>query len=148
MPTIALALSDSDIERTYLVMSQLRPHVPAAGFVARVRSMEQGGFQLAYLEHEGEVAAVAGFRIMDQLVSGRVLYVDDLVTNADSRSLGHGAALLDWLRDFARRDGCEYLELDSGVNRAGAHRFYFRHELSIVGYHFRTQPLQSAGPES
>lgn len=141
-PQIALALSDSDIERTYVVMSQLRPHVPAEAYVARVRRMEKEGFRLAYLEEAGEVAAVAGFRIMDQLVSGRVLYVDDLVTDSEARSRGHGAALLDWLRDHARASGCAFLELDSGVHRAGAHRFYFRHGLSIVAYHFRSEPLQ------
>ncbi len=141
-PQITLAKSDSDIERTYVVMSQLRPHVPVESFVARIRRMEQTGFQLAYLENAGEVAAVAGFRILDQLVSGRVLYVDDLVADAESRSLGHGAALLEWLRDYAKNSGCAFLELDSGVHRAGAHRFYFRHGLSIVAYHFRSDPLQ------
>ncbi len=143
-PQIALAVTDDEVARCHPVMHQLRPHVTAAEFVQRVRRMQQQGFQLAYLEDEGQVVAVTGFRILEQLVSGVVLYVDDLVTAQDARSRGHGASLLAWLRARAREAGCRYLELDSGVHRAGAHRFYFRHGLSIIGYHFRTEPLDTA----
>lgn len=142
MPRIAIAETDEDIIRCHAVMAELRPHVPQDGFVARIRRMQDGGFHLAFVDEGGEVRAVAGYRILDQLVSGRVLYVDDLVTDSTHRSAGHGAALLSWLQQRARTDGCEYLELDSGVHRAGAHRFYFRHGLSIIAYHFRSEPLQ------
>jgi GNAT superfamily N-acetyltransferase len=143
MPQIALAETDEDILRCHPVMAQLRPHVPRDGFVARVRRMQGEGFRLAFLVEGGAVRAVAGYRLLDQLVAGRVLYVDDLVTDGALRSSGHGAALLAWLHERARADGCAHLELDSGVQRAGAHRFYFRHGLSIIGYHFRSGPLQA-----
>lgn len=143
MTDIALVQTDEEILRCHAVMAQLRPHVPVDGFVARIRRMQSTGFHLAFLADEGTVRAVAGYRILDQLVSGRVLYVDDLVTDDAERSTGHGAALLTWLRERAREEGCEYLELDSGVHRAGAHRFYFRHGLSIIAYHFRSGPLKS-----
>jgi GNAT superfamily N-acetyltransferase len=145
---ISLAATDDQIARSHPVMHQLRPHVPAEGYVERVRRMEEGGFRLAILENGGAVEAVAGFRIMEQLVSGRVLYVDDLVTDENARSGGHGAALLAWLKEHARAAECEYLELDSGVWRGGAHRFYFRHGLTILGYHFRTEPLRSGPPSA
>lgn len=142
MSRIALAETDEEILRCHGVMAELRPHVPLDGFVARVRRMQGEGFRLAFLSDGSEVRAVAGYRILDQLVSGRVLYVDDLVTGEALRSAGNGAALITWLQERARTEGCEYLELDSGVHRAGAHRFYFRHGLSIVAYHFRSGPLR------
>lgn len=142
MPTVSIAASDEQIARCHPVMHQLRPHVPLEGFVERVRGMQRTGYHLAFLEYEGEVRAVAGYRFLDQFAAGRVLYVDDLVTDDGTRSHGHGAALLAWLRERAVEDGCERLELDSGVQRADAHRFYFRHRLTIVGYHFRSGPLR------
>lgn len=143
LTAIALAQTDGEIRGCHPVMAQLRPHVSLEGFVARIRQMQTEGFRLAFLTADGEVRAVAGYRVLDQLVSGRVLYVDDLVTDETTRSAGHGAALLAWLQEHARTQECEHLELDSGVHRAGAHRFYFRHGLSIVAYHFRSGPLQS-----
>jgi len=133
---IALAQSDADIARCFAVMTQLRPHLVEGEFVARVRRMQAEGFQLAFLEEAGSVCAVAGYRYYDKLFSGRNLYVDDLVTDAARRSRGHGAALLTWLTQEARRHGCAQLELDSGVQRFEAHRFYFRERMHVSAYHF------------
>ena len=46
------------------------------------------------------VLAVAGFRALENLSAGRVLYVDDLVTDEARRSAGHGAQLLDCAHHF------------------------------------------------
>lgn len=67
------------------------------------------------------------------------MYVDDLVTVSTERSKGHGKALLEWLQDRARADGCAELHLDSGMQRTDAHRFYERNGVHVSGYHFRVQ---------
>jgi len=134
---IRLAESDRDIERCFPVMVQLRPHLEDAAFVATIRRQVAGGFTLAFLERDGHVQAVAGFRVIDNLVSGRILYVDDLVTDAAARSRGYGKALFDWLMARARAEGCRTLELDSGVQRFDAHRFYLVNRMHIASYHFR-----------
>jgi GNAT superfamily N-acetyltransferase len=133
---IALAQSDADIARCFTVMAQLRSHLVEGEFLARVRRMQTEGFHLAFLEEAGAVCAVAGYRYYDKLFSGRNLYVDDLVTDTSRRSRGHGAALLTWLANEATRNGCVQLELDSGVQRFDAHRFYFRERMHVSAYHF------------
>jgi GNAT superfamily N-acetyltransferase len=122
-------------------MAQLRPHLVADDFIARVRGMQREGFHLAYVEDAGAVRAVAGYRYYDKLFSGRNLYVDDLVTMRRSASRGVGARLLRWLSDEARSHGCVQLELDSGVQRFDAHRFYFRERMHVSAYHFVAFPL-------
>ena len=130
------ALTDAQIAGCWPVLAQLRTHVPMEGFVALVRRIESGGYRLAYIEDEGAVRAVAGWRILDQLVRGRVLYVDDLVTDTTHRSKGYGDALLAWCHAKARALECSALELDSGTHRHDAHRFYFRHRMTISSFHF------------
>jgi GNAT superfamily N-acetyltransferase len=141
--TVREALSDEDVAGCHSVMFQLRPHVPGEGFVERVREMERTGYRLAFIADGGAVRAVAGYRYLDQLVRGKVLYVDDLVTDADSRSHGYGDTLLEWLFDRACASGCTALELDSGVHRKDAHRFYFRKRMTISAYHFVRECVQS-----
>ena len=137
MNTPALATSDAEILRCFSVMSELRPHLVEAEFLARVRRQQaEGGYQLAYLAEEGRVTALAGFRIAEYLAWGRILYVDDLVTTSEDRSQGHGRILFDWLTAQARKAGCVQLHLDSGVQRYGAHRFYLRHRMDITAHHF------------
>lgn len=131
--------SDADVRRSFAVMRQLRPHLTEDAFVERVRSQRNDGFRLAVVEEDGEIRAVAGFRIIEMLVQGRHLYVDDLVTDETRRSMGHGGLLFDWLMDEAKRSGCATLELDSGVQRLRAHAFYFAKRMHIAGYHFRIE---------
>jgi GNAT superfamily N-acetyltransferase len=119
-------------------MAELRPHLLAGEFVARVRRQQRdGGYQLGFLEDEDKIAqAAAGFRILENLPWGRFLYVDDLVTTGSSRSRGHGQALFDWLLARAREQNCAELHLDSGVQRFDAHRFYLRNRMAISAHHF------------
>jgi len=134
--SITLAQSDRDIERCFPVMRQLRPKLAENRFVETVRRLEKTGFQMAYLEERGKVISVAGFRILENLASGRFLYVDDLITDEAARSRGHGQKVFERLVDYAKGQGCRQVELDSGVQRFGAHRFYLGRRMSIKCHHF------------
>ena len=136
MTSIRVAETDADIARCFPVMRELRTHLAEHEFVPRVRRQQVGGYRLAYLEDGDRVCAVAGFRLIDNLVHGRVLYVDDLVTDSSLRSRGHGKALLDALIQRARDEACQCLELDSGVQRLDAHRFYLANRMIISSHHF------------
>lgn len=133
---IKLAETPEAIERCFRVMSHLRPHVTAAEFVPRVLAQQAQGFRLAYVEDEREVVAVAGYRVMEMLATGRTLYVDDLVTDETRRSRGYGQALLEWLQARAREEGCATFSLDSGTHRQEAHAFYFRERMRVTSFHF------------
>ncbi len=133
---IQLANSDSEISACFAVMQQLRPHISEEAFLPRVRQQQESGYHLASLQDEGNVVAVAGFRLGLNLAWGRFLYVDDLVTLPQHRSKGYGNQLLAWLRDYATEQGCAQLHLDSGIQRKEAHRFYLREGMKKASYHF------------
>lgn len=136
MHSIVLAVSNSEIERCYPIMAELRPHIGQEQFVRQVREQEKTGYKLAYLKGDGEVRSVAGFRILENLAWGKFLYVDDLVTRAVDCNEGYGSALFDWLVSHARAEDCRQLHLDSGVQRYEAHRFYLHKEMAITCHHF------------
>ncbi len=133
---VRLAETDEELRSCFPVMRQLRPVFTEDEFVPRVRLQQQEGYRLAMGVDGGEVVAVAGYRIGNNLAWGKYLYVDDLVTDDACRSAGHGAALLAWLRDTAGDADCDELHLDSGVQRFAAHRFYLRHGMIIASHHF------------
>ncbi len=79
MTHIRLAATDAEIDRCFPVMVQLRPHVPADEFVRQVRrQIDSDRYELAFLEEESTVMAVAGFRLGECLAWGRYMYVYDL----------------------------------------------------------------------
>jgi GNAT superfamily N-acetyltransferase len=133
---IGIGDGDDDLGSIWPVMVQLRPHLDREAFVELCKIQFDEGFRLV-AAFEGEVCrAVAGFRIQHFLHRGKNLYVDDLVSDFAARGRGFGKALLDWLKEEARRGGCANLHLDSGVQRAEAHAFYFAQGLRITSYHF------------
>jgi GNAT superfamily N-acetyltransferase len=135
-PVIWLAETDEQIARCFPVMFELRPHLAEATFVRLIRLMQKEGYRLAALEADGEVRAVSGFRINVLLARGKNLYVDDLVTAEAYRSHAYGGTMLRWLIQFARDKDCDSFDLDSGVHRFRAHRFYFREGMHVGAYHF------------
>ena len=144
---IQVAKTRKDIARCSEVMRELRPHLSHQAFVDQVQVQMTEGYELAFLESNGEVRCAAGFRLITMLARGRHMYVDDLVTAASSRSRGYGRQMMEWLVARARTAGCESLELDSGVQRYRAHKFYFAHEMHIASYHFELS-LGGSGREA
>ena len=120
------------------VMRQLRPHLAdVAEFQERVaRQRANAGYRLFASMADGRPVALAGFRLMDNLVNGLHLYVDDLVTDERLRSGGHGAALIRRLREEAAALHCKRLVLDTPMSNSLGHRFYFRCGLLATALRF------------
>lgn len=134
---IAEAKTAEEIARCFPVMRQLRTHFEdEKKFVEQVERQRATGFQIAFLEDAGVIRAVAGYRMAESLFAGRFCYVDDLVTDETTRSLGYGGALFDWLVAEARAASCKMFDLDSGVQRFAAHRFYLTKRMIISSHHF------------
>jgi len=94
------------------------------------------GLRLTALYDDGRCVAVAGWRIMATLQWTRKLHIEDLVTLANTRSRGYGRILLNELEQRAHAAHCTMVDLDSGVQRFDAHRFYLRQRFNITKHHF------------
>ena len=141
---VEIAESDEDLQRISSVLLQLRDSFDEDGLIARIKEQRQRGYQIAYVESEGEVLCVAGFVVGIKLAWGKHIYVDDLVTTEHRRSKGAGAKMIAWLKSQARQLGCDQLHLDSGVQRFAAHKFYMREGFKISSHHFSITDLQRA----
>lgn len=136
---IRLAESDDEIRECYPVMAELRPHIQPDEFVERVRKQAQNAaYELAYLT-DGEVKAVAGFRISEWLAGGKYLEIEDLATVSGERSKGYGGEMFDWLVEHAKKENCDQLRLVSHVRRFDAHRFYLNRRMIIEAHYFSMQ---------
>ncbi|WP_328316225.1 GNAT family N-acetyltransferase [Streptomyces sp. NBC_00388] len=118
------------------LLRMLRPGLTEAAFTAFAGEAHRQGlvFTAAY-DPEGRCVGVATHRTL-ATSRGRLLFVDDLVTDSRVRSGGVGSRLMEELEARARRTGCTRIELDSGVANHGAHRFYHAHRMVIAAHHF------------
>jgi GNAT superfamily N-acetyltransferase len=133
---ITVAQSDQEILDCYSVMAELRPHIQPDEFLPLIKRLtEIAGLQLAYLT-DGEIKAVAGFRISEWLAGGKYLEIEDLVAKSSERSKGYGGKLFDWLVEHARENNCLQVRLVSRVSRLDAHRFYLRKGMTFEAHYF------------
>jgi GNAT superfamily N-acetyltransferase len=137
MTDIRLATDDEQIRSCYKVMNQLRPHLNSEQeFVEQVQRQIQEGYHLAYIEDNGEIKALAGFRFLEFLAWGKVIYIDDLVSDTATRRNGYGSKILKWVVNEAKKANCDQVHLDSGPQRHDAHKLYLNHGFKIIGHHF------------
>ncbi|MES2609570.1 MAG: GNAT family N-acetyltransferase [Pseudomonadota bacterium] len=125
-------------------MQQLRPRLQSAeDFIARVHRMRADRYRLLAAWQDGQTAvALGGYRLAENLIYGRFLYVDDLVTLDTARGARWGQALMDAMARIGEKEGCSCLVLDTGLSNALAQRFYFRQGLLTQAMRFG-RPLQS-----
>ena len=118
--------NEQDCRHCFAVMRELRPHLAdAATFAAQVQRQIHDGYRLVAAGYADTAIGLIGYRIQENLMSGRFLFVDDLVVRSDYRGGAVGAQLLDFVRDEARARDCRQLVLDTGLGMARAQRFYF-----------------------
>jgi GNAT superfamily N-acetyltransferase len=128
---------DARLERDVLpVLRELRPDLTPTTFAEVYSEGHRQGLRFLAAYDGDRCVGVAGWRVVVGTAFIRKLYVDDLVTTAAQRGRGVGTALLTELRNRASATGCRLLDLDSGVQRSDAHRFYMREGLAISSFHF------------
>jgi GNAT superfamily N-acetyltransferase len=114
---------------------ELRPQLPPDYTGAMQRVFRNGGRLIVAAQGDAAVG-LAVWRLLENTMFGRFLYLDDLVTDTALRSRGVGKALLARCEAVAVELGCQEFVLDSGVQRAQTHRFYFREGLVVRAFSF------------
>ncbi|WP_144629946.1 GNAT family N-acetyltransferase [Bordetella genomosp. 13] len=131
-----------ELRACFPVMLELRPHLrDESDFMARIARQRAEGYRLMAAWQDGRPVALSGYRVQENLVYGRFLYVDDLISSKTSRGQRWGARLLDEMEAIARREGCVRLVLDTALSNALAQRFYFRQGMLTGAMRF-AKPLQ------
>lgn len=143
MPSIKKSNTDADFQACTEVILFLRPHLQKENLLAQIKEMQQEDYQLIYItadEDPSKVVAFAGFRHMNKLHSGKVIYIDDLACLPAYQGRGYAGLLLNYIKALAKAEGLRSVQLDSGHSLHPAHRVYHRQGFHISAHHF-SQPL-------
>jgi GNAT superfamily N-acetyltransferase len=136
--------SDADVAASFPVMQQLRPQLAdCTSYVAQVALQRTQGYRLLAAWRDGAIVGLAGYRVLDSLMYGHFVYVDDLVVTSALHRSGYGELLLKAARQQALEQHCQHFVLDTGLHMQLAQRFYFRQGMLAKGMHF-FEPLNAA----
>ena len=124
MVTIRELVTDQEFRDAFPVMNELRDQLDETAYLELLAEMRPRGYRLIAAEEEGRIVALAGIGFGVNFYYRKYLWVYDLITSDSERSKGHGLALMEYLEDLARKEGCNTLALASALHRTDAHRFY------------------------
>lgn len=133
------AATKADIEICKEAILEFRGNLNPKTVVDQVFDMiNHEGFQLVFIPNADatKAAAFIGYRKLNLLRTGPMIYVDDLFTSPDFRGLGYAGALLDHVANQAAHEGIKSIHLDSGYALHTAHRLYLNKGYYLACNHF------------
>lgn len=113
-----------DLLNAFSVIKQLRTHLTEEVYLDLIQDMISDGYKMFALYADANIVSFAGVIKLTNLYYGKHIWVNDLLTDTNQRSKGYGEALLSFIKDYAKDNGCEVVALSSGLLRLDAHKFY------------------------
>ena len=133
---INLAIADEEILLCYPAYKELRPHlINEINFVTQVKNQQNAGFKLSFIKEADMVVACVGYRFLETLAWGKIIYVDDLITSESVRGKGYANMLLKYIEEQAKLFSCNEIHLDTGYQRFDAHRLYLKNGFKLICHH-------------
>jgi len=133
------AVTKADIEICKAAILEFRGNLDPKTVVGQVLQMIQHeGFELVFIPNEDDTQAAAfiGYRKLNLLRTGPMIYIDDLFTFGEFRGRGYAGALLDYVAVQAANEGIKTIHLDSGYALHTAHRLYLNKGYYLACNHF------------
>lgn len=127
-----------DIAKCYDVYKELRPYLNSSDeLVERISAQFNENFRLLAIEDDNLVVACCGFREMNTLAWGKIIYIDDLATHSFYRRRGYANKLLDYVILYAKKNSFVQIHLDTGFQRYTAHKLYLNNGFIIDCHHMQ-----------
>lgn len=128
--------SEPKILECFPVILELRTHLSEAQYIKQIQIQFNEGYQLWGLNVDQRIVSIIGFRTLNTLAWGKILYIDDFATLSTHKGKGYATQLMNWIISYANRDPqCDSIHLDTGHSRYQAHRLYLKHGFKITCHH-------------
>lgn len=135
--TLRAVLEPAQCLACFALMRELRSHLADAdAFVAQVQRQATQGYHLLAAWRGQQVVGLAGYRLQENTLYGRFIYIDDLVVLGSEQRSGIGRLLIEAVRREAIDSGHAHLVLDTALGNALGQRFYYRQGMLARGLHF------------
>ena len=102
----------------------------------RFEEMFHQHYECVGVFEENRLIGLTGLWYQTRHYSGRSCEVDHVYIDEKYRSGGIGKQLFAFIETHAKAKGCEAIELNTYVQNAASHKFYFNLGFKILGFHF------------
>lgn len=109
---------------------------PAQVLDQRFTEMFTQNYECVGVFDNKKLIGISGLWYQTRHYSGKSCEADHVYINPDYRSKGIGEQLFAFIEKHAKQKGCEAVELNTYVQNTSSHKFYYKTEFNIIGFHF------------
>ena len=102
----------------------------------RYQNMFTENYECVGIYQGKELIGLTGLWYQTRHYAGKSCEVDHVFIEEKHRNNGLGKKLFSFIEAHVNRKGCEALELNTYVDNALSHKFYYNRGFSIIGFHF------------
>jgi GNAT superfamily N-acetyltransferase len=130
----------SDLESLTALMTDLGSPSSVEDMEKRMKLIESNPYYSTFVAIiNDKVVGMAGVRLNITYTSNKLkTQISSLVTKKEYQGQGIGRALINYIEEWCRSQGSDFLYLTSGIKeeRLSAHEFYKKVGFEITGYRF------------
>jgi GNAT superfamily N-acetyltransferase len=135
-------LSLKDKNKILELAREVNTEVPMNELLNRLEEMfDYSNYYCFGLFLESRLIAISSGWLTTRFYSGKQLEIDNIIVSVAHRSKGYGEKFLAYIEAWAVQKGCLSVELNTYVQNAKSHKFYFNQRYSILGYHFQKKVI-------
>lgn len=127
----------SEIAVVFPILTQHHKHIEYENFLKFIDEiLAEENYQMIGAYIDEKLVGIAGYWVLTRFYSGKYVQVGNMVVDDKYRNKGIGKALLSFIENEGKKQGCEHFILDSRLDNTKSHDFYKREGFEIMGYHF------------
>lgn len=118
------------------LLTKLNQNVKHEVLRKRILEMNEQNYECIGIYLNDDLVGICGLWFQTRHYSGRSIELDHVMIDESIQSKGIGKKLIDWIYDYAKKEGYEAVELNTYVSNPRSHKFYYNMGFEIKGYHF------------
>lgn len=118
------------------LIKHLYPEMSLQKYEDYLKAMQPHNYMQIAVFDNNKCLGMTGLWSGVKLWTGKYLEIDNFIVHPDSRELGVGKMICDYVDRMATEQGCTCIVLDAFTGNFKAHRFYYNHGYEPRGFHF------------
>ena len=128
--------SKEELLMGYSLLKELYPDLTLVEYEKQLEVMLPHNYSMLAVYEETEIIGISGVWLGHKLWCGKYLELDNVVVAQSWRSQGVGAMMFDYAKKLAKKNACSSIGLDAFTYNHAAHKFFFKQDFIVKGYHF------------
>ena len=123
--------------KTIIPLVHLLNGVDETILLQRLEVMMQNNYQCVGVYDKDKLIGISGIWTLTKFYIGKHIEPDNVVILPEYRNKGIGELMMKWIKNYAKEQNCEAIELNAYVENTKGVEFWKKNGFYIRGHHFQ-----------